>query len=47
MHPADGLKIAADRVGHGVDKGLVVGVDIQDMEPAAGLMKIDFLDDSA
>ena len=38
-----------DRVGWGVDKGMVVGVDIQDMEPVVGVefVKLDFLDDSA
>ena len=43
--PGGWSQIAADRV----DKGTVVGVDIQDMEPVAGVefLKLDFLDDSA
>ncbi|HCD17099.1 MAG TPA: rRNA methyltransferase, partial [Rhodobiaceae bacterium] len=47
--PGGWAQIAADRVGQGVDKGMVVGVDIQDMEPVPGVefAKLDFLDDAA
>lgn len=47
--PGGWAQIAADRVGQGSDKGLVVGIDIQDMEPVPGVefLKLDFLDDAA
>ncbi|MEC8095282.1 MAG: RlmE family RNA methyltransferase, partial [Pseudomonadota bacterium] len=47
--PGGWAQIAADRVGQGADNGMVVGVDIQDMEPVAGVefLRLDFLDDSA
>ncbi|MEC7154900.1 MAG: RlmE family RNA methyltransferase, partial [Pseudomonadota bacterium] len=47
--PGGWAQIAADRVGQGVDKGMVIGVDVQEMEPVSGVefLRLDFLDDSA
>jgi 23S rRNA (uridine2552-2'-O)-methyltransferase len=47
--PGGWAQIAAQRLGTAKDKGFVAAIDIQDMEPIAGVsfLKLDFLDDKA
>ena len=47
--PGGWAQVAAERLGTKKDKGFVAAIDIQDMEPIAGVsfLKLDFLDDNA
>ena len=47
--PGGWAQVAAQRLGTKKDKGFVAAIDIQDMEPIAGVsfLKLDFLDDKA